>query len=85
MSRSEAFWAVQLVLLRACKRLYEYHTKGPWMKMLVDAIEQLLTVDWNVLDDDYDGYNGEPREGVVSEDMANSGIGHCGNYDVPLT
>ena len=84
VSRSEAFRVVQLVLLRARKRLCEYHTKGPWMRMLVDAIEQLPTVDWDMLDDDYDGYDGEPREGVVSEDMANARIGHGRNYDVPL-
>ena len=82
VSRSEAFRAVQLVLLRA--RLYEYHIKGPWMTMLVNAIEQLPTVDWDLLDDDYDGYDGEPREGVNSEDMANAGIGHRGSYDAPL-
>ena len=41
VSRSEAFRAVQLVLLRARKRLYEYHTKGPWMTMVVDVIEQI--------------------------------------------
>ena len=51
MSRSEAFRAVQLILLRACKWLDEYHTKGPWMTMLVEAIEQLPSVDWDLLDD----------------------------------
>ena len=48
------------------------------MKMLVDAIEQLPSLDWDLLDDDYDGYDGEPREGVVSEDMADVGIGLLG-------
>ena len=81
VSRSEAFRAVQLVLLGAHKRLYGYHTKGPWMTMLVNAIKQLLTVDWDLLDDDY---NEDDREqGVVSEDMANVRIGHRGSYDVP--
>ena len=84
MSRSEAFWAVQLILLRARKRLYEYHTKGLWMTMLVEATEQLPSVDWDLLDDDYDGYDGEPRERVVSENMANAGIGSCECYNVPL-
>ena len=79
VSGPEAFRAVQPILLGARKRLYEYHTKGPWMTMLVDAFEQLPTVDWDLLDNDYDGYDGGPREGVVSEDMANAGI-----YDVPL-
>ena len=37
-----------------------------------------------LLDDDYDGYNGEPMEGVVSEDMVDAGIGLCASYDVPL-
>ena len=82
--RSEAFRALQLVLLRARKRLYEYHTQGLWMKMLVDAIEQLPSVDWDLLDDNYDGYDGEPREGVVSKDMADAGVGLCGSYDVHL-
>ena len=81
VSRSEAFRAVQLILLRAGKQLYEYHRKGPWMTMLVEAIERLLSVDGNQLDDDYGGYNGEPREGVLSENMANAGIGHRGCYD----
>ena len=84
MPHWEAVRAVQLVLLRARQRLYEYHTKGPWMTMLVDAVEQLPTVDWDMLDDDYDGYDGEPRKGVVSEDMANAGFGLCGSYDVSL-
>ena len=83
--RSEAFRAMQLVLLRACKRLYEYHTPAPWMKMLVDAIEQKTSVDW----DDFrwpisNGYDAEPREGIVSEDMADARMGLCGSYDVPL-
>ena len=54
------------------------------MKMLVDATEQPPSVDSDLLDDDYNGYDGEPREGVVSEDMADAGIGLCGSYDVPL-
>ena len=82
VSRSEAFRAVQLVSHRARKRFCEYHTKGPWMTMLVNAIEQLLIVDWDLLDDDYDGYDGEPREGVVSDKMAR--IGHCWSYGVPV-
>ena len=77
LSCSEAFRAVQLILLRARKRLYEYHTKGPWMTILVNAIDQLQTVDWNLLDDDSDRYDGEPREGVVSKDMAKAGMGLC--------
>ena len=52
--------------------------------MLVDAIEQLPSVDWVLLDDDYHGYDGEPREGVVSKYMADATIGLCGSYDVPL-
>ena len=52
--------------------------------MLVDAIEQLPTVDWDLLGDDYDGHDGELREALVSEDMANAGIGLCCSYDVPL-
>ena len=54
------------------------------MKMLVVAIEQLPSLDWDLLNDDYDGYNGEPREGVVSEDMADADSGLCGSYAVPL-
>ena len=54
------------------------------MTMLVNAIEQLHTLDWDLLDDAYDGYDGEPGEGVVYEDMVNARIGHCGSYDVPL-
>ena len=53
------------------------------MTMLVSAIEQLPTVDWDLVDNDYDGNHEEPPEGVVSEDMANAGIGHCGSYYVP--
>ena len=52
------------------------------MTMLVDAIKQLPTVDWDLLDGDYDGYDGDPREGVVSKDMANAGKRLCGSYDV---
>ena len=54
------------------------------MRTLVNAIEQLSTVDWDLLDDDYDGYDGGPPQGVVSEDMAKAGIGHYGSYDVPM-
>ena len=84
VSRLESFRAVQLILIRVRKRLYEYHTKGPWMTMLVEAVERLLSVDWDLLDEDYEGYDGEPREGVVFEGMANARIGRRGCYDVPL-
>ena len=41
VSRSVALWVVPFILIRARKRLYEYHTKGLWRTTLVDGTEQL--------------------------------------------
>ena len=53
------------------------------MRILVEAVEQLADADWDLLDEDYDGCDREPREGEVSDTLADAGFGHCGAYDVP--
>ena len=51
--------------------------------MLVEAMKRLNDTNWDLLDEEYDGYDGEPREGEVSDDLAAAGIGHCRAYDIP--
>ena len=53
------------------------------MTLQVDAMEKLTYIKQEVLRDDYDGYDGESREGEVTEEMATVGIGKCGPYDIP--
>ena len=44
-------------------------------------MERLTQIDWVVLDEEYNGYNGEPREGKVTDTLREAGIGWFGNYD----
>ena len=53
------------------------------MGMPVEAVERLDDTDWDLLDEDYDGYDGEPREGEVLDDWVAAGIGHRGAHYIP--
>ena len=83
VSRTKAFKAIHLLLVRGRQRLHEYHKTEPWINVLVEAVEQMADTDWDLRDEDYDGYDGQPREGEVSEALADAGIRHCGVYDLP--
>ena len=55
------------------------------MRILVEAVEQSADTDWDLLDEDDDGYDGEPREGEVSDALVDAGFGHCGTYVITTT
>ena len=71
VSHTQAFNAIQLS---------DIHKAGPWKSMLVEAVEWLADTEWDLLDEDCDGYNGEPREGEVSDALGDAGVGHYGAY-----
>ena len=52
------------------------------MSLFVEMMGCLTEVDWKVLDEDYNGYDGEPKEGELTNKLAEAGIGR-GSYDIP--
>ena len=53
------------------------------MKMLVDAIEQLPSVDWDLLDDDYDGYDGDQGKELYPRTWPMQEWGYVGAMTCP--
>ena len=41
--------------------------------MVVEAVKRLADTNWDLLDEDYNVYDGEPREGEVSDALADGG------------
>ena len=54
------------------------------LEKILRHMEDLQDLNWDLLGQDYDGYDGDGPSGGISERMIAAGLGERGSLDIPL-
>ena len=82
--RNEVFRAALAVILRARERLRDVDGGQAHLEKILSHLEALHEVNWDLLGQDYDGYDGDCPSGGISEGMIAAGLGERGSLNIPL-
>ena len=82
--RDELFRAALAVILRARERLRDVDGGQAHLEKILSHMEALHELNWDLLGQDYDGYDGDGPSGGISEGMIAAGLGERGSLDIPL-
>ena len=82
--RNESFRTALAVILRARERLRDVDGGQAHLEKIVRHMEDLNELHWDLLGQDYDGYDGDGPSGGISERMIVAGLGERGSLDIPL-
>ena len=82
--RNELFRAALAVILRAQERLRDVNGGQAHLEKILRHMEDLHELNWDLLGQDYDGYDGDGPSGGISERMIAAGLGERGSLDIPL-
>ena len=75
ISRNELFRAALAVILRARERLRDVDGGQAHLEKILRHMEDLHELNWDLLGQDYDGYDGDGPSGGISEGMIAAGLG----------
>ena len=82
--RNELFRAALAVILRARERLRDVEGGQAHLEKILRHMEDLHELNWDLLGQDYDGYDGDGPSAGISERMIAAGHGERGSLDIPL-
>ena len=82
--RNELFRATLAVILRARERLRDVEGGQAHLERILSQMDALHKLNWDLLGQDYDGYDGDGPLGGISEGMIAAGLGERGSLDIPL-
>ena len=82
--RNELFRAALALILRARERLRDVDDGHAHLEKILRHMEALHELNWDLLGQDYDGYDGDGLSGGISEGMIAAGLGERGSLDIPL-
>ena len=82
--RNELFQAALAVILGARERLRDVDGGHAHLEKILRHMEDLHELNWDLLGQDYDGYDGDGPSGGISERMIAAGLGERGSQDIPL-
>ena len=82
--RNELFRAALAVILRAQERMRDVDGGQAHLEKILGHMEALHELTWDLLGQDYDGYDGDGPSGGISKGMIVAGLGERGSLDIPL-
>ena len=82
--RDELFRAALAVILRVRERLRDVDGGQAHLETILRHMGNLHELNWDLLGQDYDGYDGDGLSGGISERMIAAGLGEKGSLDIPL-
>ena len=82
--RNELFRAALAVILRARERLRDVDGGQAHLETILRHMGDLHELNWDLLGQDYGGYDGDGPSGGVLERMIDAGLGEKGSLDIPL-
>ena len=82
--RNELFRAALAVILRARERLRDVDGGQAHLEPILRHMGYLHELNWDLLGQDYDGYDGDGPSGGISERMIDAGLGEKGSLDIAL-
>ena len=82
--RNELFRAALAVILRARERLRDVDGGQAHPDTILRHMGNLHELNWDLLGQDYDGYDGDGPSGGISERMIDAGLGEKGSLGIPL-
>ena len=82
--RNEIFRAALALILWPRERLRDVDGGQTHLEKILRHMEHLHELNWDLLGQDYDGYDGDGPSGGVSERMIAAGLGERGSLDIPL-
>ena len=82
--QNELFRAALAVILQARERLRDVDGGQAHLEKILSHMEAPHELNWDLLGQDYDGYDGDGPSGGISEGMIAAGLGERGSLDIPL-
>ena len=82
--RNELFRAALAVILRARECLRDVDGGQAHLQKIVRHMEDVHELNWDLLGQDYNAYDGDGPSGGISERMIAAGLGERGSLDNPL-
>ena len=84
IARNELFRAAHAVIRRARERLRDVDGGQAHLEKILCHMEDPHELNWDLLGQDYDGYDGDGPSGGISERMIAAGLEERGSLDIPL-